>query len=71
MHAITACPVEPTKSVGLHWHTQHNPTDSAAPKRLSLFTLLTAPWNPNLTLHIDNTYKHKILLQMLKIEIFK
>ena len=46
MHAIAACPVEPTKSVGLRlfsWHTKHNPTDYAATNRLSLFALLSAP----------------------------
>ena len=58
MHAITACPMKPTKSVGLRlvsWPTKHNPTDFAAPNRLSLFALLTAPWNSNLTIHIDST----------------
>ena len=71
MHAIADCPVEHTKSIGLilvNWPTKHNPTDFAAPNRLSLFASLSAPWNPNLTYHIDNTYGHKILL--LKIEIF-
>ena len=31
------------------------PTDFAAPHRLDLFALLTAPRNPNLTFHIVNT----------------
>ena len=31
--------------------TQHYTTDIVAPLRLSLFALLTAPQNPNITLH--------------------
>ena len=51
--------IEYTNKKNHHVLGMHNPTDFASPNRLSLFALLTAPWNPNLTLHIVKTYKHK------------